>query len=704
MGKLAIVGAGAWGTALACHTARLGHDVTLWALEPEVAEEVARRHANSVYLPGVPLPEAIRASSSAADVVRGAEVVILVPPSQHMRAVSAALAAALPAQALVVVATKGIEEGTLKLMSDVLAETLPAVTPERLAFLSGPTFALEVARGLPTDVVVASHAMTAARRVQPLLHAPMFRVYASGDPIGVQVGGAVKNVLAVATGACDGLELGANARAALITRGLVEIARLGVALGANPLTFLGMAGVGDLVLTCTGELSRNRTLGKQVAAGVDAREYLASRRSVAEGFYTAAAAYELARKLGVDMPITENVYHVLHAGRPLAEALQILLKRSFKEELVGIGDAAVEAVVDARWAREPAAAQSVAWSRVFADVPEAPLAELAALAARLCAAPLAFVALADGAEQRVKGRGDVAPAALARAAALQARARAGGAPAVLEDAPGDGELGLFAGAPLATADGEVLGSLCVADRAARALTPEQRDGLRIAAASVLAQLELARQRAELEATRARLSAASAEHRRVEAMLQTRAEHVIRHHAALLDLARSDLSDWQRALEQITTTAAHTLGVERVSVWLFSDDYTDMVCENLYRLSADVHESGTRLSAAAFPHYFRALDEARTIAAQDARTDPRTSEFTDDYLVPLGITSMMDNPVYLHGRLVGIVCHEHTGPRRRWSIEEQDFGASIADRVTIALEARQRRSAEAKLGARPGAAR
>jgi len=217
---------------------------------------------------------------------------------------------------------------------------MPEVVAERVAFLSGPTFALEVARGKPADVVVASRGMVAAKRVQPCLHAPTFRVYASGDPVGVQVGGAVKNVIAVATGACDALDFGTNARAALITRGLAEITRLGIALGANPLTFLGMSGVGDLVLTCTGELSRNRTLGKRIAAGVDPQEYLASQRSVAEGYHTAAAAYRLAQKLAVEMPITENVYQVLHQRRPLADAVRLLLERTYKDELAGIDDAA----------------------------------------------------------------------------------------------------------------------------------------------------------------------------------------------------------------------------------------------------------------------------------------------------------------------------------------------------------------------------
>jgi glycerol-3-phosphate dehydrogenase (NAD(P)+) len=222
------------------------------------------------------------------------------------------------------------------LASEVLGESLPHVGSDRLSFLSGPSFAKEVAAELPTDVVIASEGALAARKVQPLLHAPRFRVYASDDPIGVQVGGAVKNVIAVATGACDGLGFGANGRAALLTRGIAEIARLGVALGANPLTFLGLAGVGDLYLTATGDLSRNRTLGKKVAAGEDPARYLAAQRSVAEGYFTAGAAYALAQKLGVEMPITDQVFHVLHRGRPLATAVDLLLNREFKDELYGI--------------------------------------------------------------------------------------------------------------------------------------------------------------------------------------------------------------------------------------------------------------------------------------------------------------------------------------------------------------------------------
>jgi glycerol-3-phosphate dehydrogenase (NAD(P)+) len=338
MATLLVVGAGAWGTALACHAARLGHAVTMWAYEAEVVEEINASHMNSVYLPDASLPEGIRASSDAAKAVSGAEFVILVPPSKHLRRVSGLLADAVSPETIVVVASKGIEEGSLKLMSELLAETMPRLDAARLAFLSGPSFAKEVAKGLPTDVVVASSEMTAARAVQPVLHSPMFRVYTSPDPIGVQIGGAVKNVAAVASGACDGLGFGTNARAAIITRALAEMTRLGVTLGADPLTFLGLAGVGDLVLTCTGDLSRNRTLGKQIAEGANPKEYLASRRTVAEGFFTAAAAYDLSQRLDVDMPITDSVYHVLHRGRPLLEAVRLLVTREFKEELRGIQD------------------------------------------------------------------------------------------------------------------------------------------------------------------------------------------------------------------------------------------------------------------------------------------------------------------------------------------------------------------------------
>ena len=336
MAHLSVIGAGAWGTALSIHASSLGHQVRLWAFEPEVIAEVNGSHRNSLFLPGIDLPPGIRATGDVAEALGDADHFLLVVPSQHLRAVARLVAPHMPAGAIVVVAAKGIEDESLKLMSQVVAETLPAVPTARVAFLSGPSFAREVALGLPADVVVASEGGVAARLVQPLLHSRMFRVYAGEDPIGVQVGGALKNVIAIAAGACDGLGLGANARAGLITRGLAEITRMGVALGANPLTFLGLAGVGDLILTCTGDLSRNRTLGRKMAEGVSAEEYLAGRRSVAEGFATAAAAHELASRLGVQMPIGEQVFHVLHRRRSVREAFELLVARAFKDELVGL--------------------------------------------------------------------------------------------------------------------------------------------------------------------------------------------------------------------------------------------------------------------------------------------------------------------------------------------------------------------------------
>ena len=336
MSRITVVGGGAWGTAIAAHAARWKHDVSLWAHEPEVARDVRETHVNSLYLPGIALPARLRATDDYREALSGAELVVLVPPSSYLRPIATAIAPFLSKTTRVLVATKGLEEGSLKLMSDVMEESIPGLSWDRMAFLSGPNFAKEVAAGLPTDSVIASKVLACAEAIQETLHAPTFRIYTSLDPIGVQVGGAIKNVIAVATGTCDGLGLGLNARAALMTRGLSEMARLGVALGADPLTFMGMAGMGDLVLTCTGDLSRNRTLGLKVAGGTSPAEYVKSQRTVAEGYLTSAAGYELGRKLGVEMPITEQVYLVLHEGRPLAEALKALLVRSSKSELYGI--------------------------------------------------------------------------------------------------------------------------------------------------------------------------------------------------------------------------------------------------------------------------------------------------------------------------------------------------------------------------------
>ncbi len=299
--------------------------------------DVNEHHENRLFLEGVTLPASIRASTDAAAVLDRADIVLLVPPSAFLRNVTRQVASYVPAESRIAVATKGIENDSLLLMLDVVAQELPKIDPATLAALSGPSFAREVASGLPTDVVVASRDDgTVTASLQAALHSPFFRVYTSKDPVGVEVGGAMKNVLAIAAGACDGLGLGTNARAALVTRGLSEMARLGVALGGDPLTFMGLSGVGDLILTTTGALSRNRSLGLKVAEGLDPAQYLASQRTVAEGYLTAKAAWQLAQKHGVDVPITEMVYRVLHEGMPLLDAMKALMTRAQKDELWGI--------------------------------------------------------------------------------------------------------------------------------------------------------------------------------------------------------------------------------------------------------------------------------------------------------------------------------------------------------------------------------
>jgi glycerol-3-phosphate dehydrogenase (NAD(P)+) len=334
--NITVVGAGAWGTALSMHAAKLGHNVRLWAFEPDVVDAINTNHENTPYLPGVRLHDSLRASNNLEETIEGSDMIILATPSQHLRKISRQAADFVGEKTKVVVASKGIEESSLELLSTVLEETLPEVDPKRTAFLSGPSFAREVASGLPTNLVSASSSPDVNSAVRQAMHAPNFRIYDSNDVVGVQLGGAIKNVIAIAAGACDGLNLGTNARAALVTRGLIEMTRLGVALGANPMTFMGLSGMGDLVLTCTGDLSRNRQLGLNIAKGADPKDYVTGHRSVAEGYYTADAAWNLAKQMCVDMPITEQVYQVLHQGKHLPAALRTLTERDSKGEFAGI--------------------------------------------------------------------------------------------------------------------------------------------------------------------------------------------------------------------------------------------------------------------------------------------------------------------------------------------------------------------------------
>jgi len=328
---IAVIGAGAWGTALAWHLAGKGERVRLWAFEPEVASGIVAHHENRWYLPGVSLPAALEPTTSLAEAVDGVQLVVFVVPSHAAARVAASLAPHLPAGVPFVTATKGIEPEKLQLISDVLEETLPAHRGPVFA-LSGPSFAVEVCRHLPTAVALAGPPGAQAEALQHLLMTPTFRVYLSEDRIGVQLGGALKNVIALAAGVVDGLGLGHNTRAALITRGLAEMVRLGTVMGADARTFAGLSGIGDLVLTCTGGLSRNRSVGVQLGQGKKLADILAGTRTVAEGVGTAKAAKALAERHRVEMPIVREVCAVLFEGKDSRRAVTDLMERAARPE------------------------------------------------------------------------------------------------------------------------------------------------------------------------------------------------------------------------------------------------------------------------------------------------------------------------------------------------------------------------------------
>jgi len=330
--KIGVVGAGAWGTALASLLARKGHDVVLWAYEQDVARDINENNENTVYLPGFSLPENLGGTHDLASAVTGKDLILSVCPAQFVRKLTAQWAPHARADALIVSASKGIETGTTKLVSAVLEEVLPSHFHDQLAFLSGPSFAKEVVQSMPTVVSIASYDEHVAERVQHIFYSPDFRTYRTTDVIGVEVGGALKNVMAIATGMADGLGLGCNARAALITRGMVELTRMAAALGADPLTMMGLAGFGDLVLTCTGDLSRNRSVGMALGQGQSLEDVLGSMPQVVEGVTTAKSAYNLARKLNVETPILDEIYFILHEGRPVEGATERLMMRSLKRE------------------------------------------------------------------------------------------------------------------------------------------------------------------------------------------------------------------------------------------------------------------------------------------------------------------------------------------------------------------------------------
>jgi glycerol-3-phosphate dehydrogenase (NAD(P)+) len=328
--RCAVVGAGAWGTALADLLARNGHEVKLWAYEPDVVATINQKHENVRFLAGHELSPSFEAVGDIGRAVDGAELVTLATPSQVLRRIVKSAAGSLPRGTPLVVATKGIEKGTLCLMTEVAEQEVPGAT---VVALSGPSFAVEVVSGQPTAVVVASEGDEAAATAQRAFSSAYFRVYTHTDVIGVELGGALKNVMAVATGIAEGLGLGFNARAALVTRGLAEMTRLGSALGAQQSTFAGLAGLGDLVLTCTGSLSRNRAVGVELGKGRKLEDVLRDKETVAEGVVTAQSARELAAREGIEMPIVDTVNRVLFEGQPARSAIADLMTRELRAEV-----------------------------------------------------------------------------------------------------------------------------------------------------------------------------------------------------------------------------------------------------------------------------------------------------------------------------------------------------------------------------------
>jgi glycerol-3-phosphate dehydrogenase (NAD(P)+) len=330
--KVAVIGAGSWGTALALVAARNHHEVRLWARQPEAAQEINDSRRNPFYLSDFDLPENLRATSSLEEAIDGADFAIIVVPSHALRQVIGSIKNHIHEEMLLVSATKGVENGTLMRMSEVINDILKDNFEPRLVALSGPSFAREVALHNPTAIVAASNNRAWSEAIQRHLSSSSFRVYTNKDVAGVEFGGAVKNVAAIASGVVRGMGLGHNSIAAIITRGLAEITRFAVLQGAQRETMAGLAGLGDLVLTCTGDLSRNRHVGVELGRGRLLSEILSEMREVAEGVKTTQAIYDLSRRLNVEMPITESVYELLYQNKPAREALNELMSRPLKDE------------------------------------------------------------------------------------------------------------------------------------------------------------------------------------------------------------------------------------------------------------------------------------------------------------------------------------------------------------------------------------
>jgi len=335
MSEIAVIGAGAWGTGIAVVLGRKGtHRVRLWVHEADVCQTINDQHVNDKFLPGREIPDSVKATNDLAAALEGTEIVVSVMPSQHCRALFEQMRPMISPQTPVVSATKGIEEGSLLRMTEVISRVLRRDDGSAIGALSGPSFAQEVARGDPTAITVASEDAALLRTVQQEFSDPRFRIYTNSDVVGVELGGALKNIVAIAAGICDGLGLGHNSVAALITRGLAEMTRLVVACGGRAETMAGLAGLGDLVLTCTGGLSRNRSVGVELGRGRKLPEILAGMHGmVAEGIFTTTAAVGLAHARAVEMPITEQMHAILHQGKSPSEAIQELMTRSGKSEL-----------------------------------------------------------------------------------------------------------------------------------------------------------------------------------------------------------------------------------------------------------------------------------------------------------------------------------------------------------------------------------
>ncbi|MBI3754095.1 MAG: NAD(P)H-dependent glycerol-3-phosphate dehydrogenase [Deltaproteobacteria bacterium] len=330
--KVCVLGAGSWGTTLANILAEKGFDISLWIREEELYQIIQKTRENAFFLPGVKLAENITPVNSIEDAVKDRAAIVCVVPSHGVKDVFKKAAEFLSKDAIIVSASKGLEETSLLTVSQILKQILPKSFHKNLTVLSGPTFAQEVSRKLPTAICAASAKKAAAEKAQQIFNTNYFRVYTNDDMIGVEIGGALKNVIAIAAGISDGLNLGMNARAALITRGLAEMSRLGVGMGADASTFAGLSGLGDLVLTCTGELSRNRSVGMLIGKGRKLPDILSEMKMVAEGVKTAKAAYGLAEKYKIEMPITEQVYRVLYENKSPKEAVMDLMTRRLKGE------------------------------------------------------------------------------------------------------------------------------------------------------------------------------------------------------------------------------------------------------------------------------------------------------------------------------------------------------------------------------------